>query len=65
MKTIKEARENLGITQAKMAEYLGISRPTYAAYEMNPGRLTIAQAKRVCYVLGIPYDDIFFAVAAS
>lgn len=47
-----------------MAEQLGISRQTYAMYEMNPGQITIDMARVICYILGMSYNDIFFAPMA-
>lgn len=65
MKTVRDIRVERGITQKKMADELGISRQTYALYEANPGQMTIEIARKVCFLLGMPYNDIFFAPKAS
>ena len=58
--TLKEARQEIGITQQEMADELGVSRPTYKAIEADPSRATIAQAKQICSVLSRSYETIFF-----
>lgn len=59
--TIEEARCNAGVTQAYMAEQMGVSRQTYAALEKAPDKMTIAQAKRICGILGRRYEEIIFS----
>lgn len=44
MQTLKEIRESRGVKQIAIAEYLGITRQTYASYEENPRSMTIDQA---------------------
>lgn len=58
--TIRDARRDLGLTQDDMAERLGITRPTYAKMEEDPGSLTIETARKVCRILGRQFSDIFF-----
>ena len=62
MKTIREMREEKGITQGTMAKRLGVSRPTYIKFENNPSAMSMGTAKRVCELLDCTVDDIFFAV---
>ena len=59
--TIEEARNTAGVTQAYMAEQMGISRQTYATLEKTPDKMTIAQAKRICGILGRKYEEIIFS----
>ena len=59
-KTIREIREEAGLTQQYMADKLGISRQQYANYETNPENVTIRQAKMICSILGTAYERIFF-----
>lgn len=63
--TLKEARNELGVTQQQMADKLGISRQRYAALEADPSQATIAQAKLICSVLGEHYQNIFFGKLVS
>ena len=64
-KTIKEVREDAGMTQQQMADKLGVSRQQYANYERHPERVTIGQARRICAILGAEYERIFFGKFAS
>lgn len=58
--TVKQARQYAGFTQREMAEKLGVSRDTYRKIEASPEDATIATAKRISEVVGIPIDQIFF-----
>lgn len=59
--TVKQARQYAGFTQREMAEKLGISRDTYRKIEQSPEDATVATAKKISEVVGIPIDQIFFA----
>lgn len=63
MTTIKDARKKLGITQEQMADYLGIGRTTYAKYELEPGLMTVRQAKKICAALEIKAAEFFLLIA--
>ena len=63
--TIAEIRKEAGFTQQEMADKLGISRQTYAKFEADPSTATIAQAKRVCEILGEKYQQIYFGRMVS
>lgn len=58
--TVKQARQYAGYTQREMAEKLGVSRDTYRKIEASPEDATIATAKKISEVVGIPIDQIFF-----
>lgn len=60
MFTVKQARQYAGLTQAQMAEKLGISRSSYIWLEAHPDRTTVTQAKKISEVTGISFDDLFF-----
>lgn len=60
MFTVKQARQYAGLTQAQMAEKLGISRSSYIWLEAHPDRTTVAQAKKISEITGISFDDLFF-----
>lgn len=60
--TVKQARQYAGFTQREMAEKLGVSRDTYRKIEASPEDATIATAKRISEVVGIPIDQIFSSV---
>ena len=59
MKTLKEYRESKGVKLSAVADYLGVTRQTYSAYEDNQDAMTIGQAKSVCRFLGCSVDEIF------
>lgn len=61
MKTLEEIRERKGVTKKAVADYLGVSRPTYDEYEANPHRMRVETAKDVAKFLGVDVRDIFFA----
>lgn len=63
--SIREARENAGLTQQYVADKLGISRQQYANIEANPGNVTVDRARRICSILGTEYERIFFSSFAS
>lgn len=49
MKTLKEAREELNMTQVEAAEYLGVSRRSYQTYENQQDRV---HSLKYDYMLG-------------
>lgn len=61
MKTLREIREQKGVTKAAIVRHLGISKPTYDDYESNPESMRIETAKRIAEFLGVNLQDIFFA----
>lgn len=56
-KRIKGKRAELGLTQAEMAERLGISRYTYISYENNPYAVKISNLEAIARVLGCSVSD--------
>lgn len=58
MRSLKELRDEKGITQEAIARYLGITRQTYAKYEQEPEKLTIDQAIVLCDILGCDFDSL-------
>lgn len=60
--TVKQARQYAGFTQREMAEKLGVSRDTYRRIEQSPEDATVATAKRISEVVGIPIDQFFSPV---
>lgn len=58
MATLREAREKAGMSQAEAAKLLGVSRPTYAAYEANVGAVKIWRAEQIAEVFDITLKDI-------
>ena len=59
--TVKQARQYAGFTQREMAEKLGIPHNIYRKIEQSPEDATVATAKKISEVVGIPIDPIFFS----
>ncbi|WP_303250323.1 helix-turn-helix transcriptional regulator [uncultured Slackia sp.] len=57
---LAEARKNERYTQQEVADYLGISRPTYRKMEDNPETVTIEDAKKLAKLFNADIADIFF-----
>lgn len=57
---LKEARIAANYTQQEVADYLGISRPTYISMEKNPERITIDEAHKLASMFGVDVNQIFF-----
>lgn len=58
--TVRSARQLAGLTQASMAEQLGICRHTYLKYEGNPDTIPIGCARLIAKITGQHIDAIFF-----
>ena len=57
---LADARDGERYTQQQVADYLGVSRPTYRKLEENPDLLTIRDAKRLAELFKVDVQDIFF-----
>lgn len=57
---LKEARKAARYSQEEVAGKLGISRPTYAKMEKEPGLITIDDAKKLSELFGVAVSEIFF-----
>lgn len=57
---LREARKASNLTQAEVADHLGISRPTYIKMEKHPDEVTIADAQKLAELFGVAVDAIFF-----
>jgi len=51
--TAKAARVNRNLTQAEVAELLGIGRVMYQRLEKTPEQLTVEQMRKLCDALGV------------
>lgn len=60
MLNLKEARKKARYSQQEAADYLGISRPTYARMENEPGTITVDDAKKLADLFKVKISDIFF-----
>lgn len=57
---LKEIRTKLGITQAELAELVGLARVSIISIEKGHFLPTIETALRISKVLGIPIEQIFW-----
>jgi len=58
--TLKQARLLADMSQAKVAEELGVHRHTYMSWEKNPDAMPIGVAKKFAQLTGFTVDRIFF-----
>lgn len=63
--TIKQARLLKGFTQNEMANQLNVHVQTYRNMENHPDEVTVGNAKKICDLLEISYDQIFFNVDST
>jgi putative transcriptional regulator len=57
---IKEIRTKLGITQAELAEIVGVARVSIISIEKGHFIPTIETALRISKVLGVPIEQMFW-----
>ena len=57
---IKELRANLGMTQAQLAELVGVARVSIVSIETGRFIPTIEIALRISKALNVPTDQIFW-----
>lgn len=60
MKSLEQIRTDKGVSKTAICRHLGISRPTYDAYESNPQTMKVSTAKSLAEYLGVDVTDIFF-----
>jgi len=55
---IRELREKNNLSQAYLASYLGLSRPTYVLIEQGKRELRLQEAKRLASLFGMTVDQL-------
>ena len=58
---LAEARKKERYSQQQVADLLGVSRPTYARMEQNPGDVSVEDAKKLAEIFKVDIRDIFFS----
>lgn len=58
--TLEEARKRARFTQEQVAAIMGCTRPTIARMERHPEDVSVADAKRLSALYGVPIDELFF-----
>ena len=59
--SIAACRVNAGLTQAELADKMGISIPTVASWEKGKGSPDLNQLRILSQLSGIPMDNIFLS----
>lgn len=54
---LRAVRKERGLTQAQLAEALGVEQSTVSKIERRERRLDVSELRRVCLVLGITLID--------
>lgn len=54
---VREKRKSLGITQAKLAKKIGVTKQTISSYETFRIEARLGAAMRICQELGINISD--------
>lgn len=57
--SIKAARANANMTQAEIAEKMGVSVSAVSLWEKDKCDMSARQLSRFCEIVGIKRDDIF------
>ena len=57
--SLKSARVNSRLTQAQVAEKIGVNPATVLAWELGRTEPKITQYKQLCRLYGIELNDIF------
>ena len=58
IKNMKKARIRTGLTQAQMAEKIGVAAPTYSLYETGKREPDIDKIKKIASVLGVTGNEL-------
>ena len=58
--TMKQARIGADMTQAEVADKMGVHPTTYLRMEKHPEDLSIKQAHLFSNIVGVDFDDILF-----
>jgi transcriptional regulator with XRE-family HTH domain len=65
MTTLRELRDEQALTQAAVAERLGVTKAAVSQYETGKRKLPIVHARPLAEVLGCSVDEVVAAAEAS
>ncbi len=57
---MKELRKQMGLSQAELANLVGVSRQTVNMIEMGDYNPTVALCIKICKALGVTLNDLFW-----
>ncbi|NLO69345.1 MAG: hypothetical protein GX098_12400 [Bacteroidales bacterium] len=63
--SLREARENSGISVDILAALLGISAKRYNTFEHFPDWVDVPAAKRISLLISTPVEEIFFGRSST
>ena len=63
--TLREIRESKGVKKGAVAWAIGVSYPTYKAYEENTEKMPAGKLAQACEFLGCSREDIFLPTDCS
>lgn len=64
-KSIREAREDMGLSMNDMADKLGIVRQTYAKMESNPDIMSVGEMRNVCSIIAEKFQEKIFMMMVN
>lgn len=56
---IKELRKTIGITQAELAQLIGVNRATISKYESGTIEMPVSQAKKLAPVFKVRWYEMY------
>lgn len=62
---LKELREKRGLSQAEVAQEIGISRQMYNKYERGDTEPSLTAIKALCTLYAVPYEELLDSVAVE
>lgn len=63
--TIASARKNANLTQAELAEIIGVSQYTMSMYEQGVTEPKVSIARKISEAVHIPMDNLIFMPSKS
>ena len=61
MKSLRELRSDLDVTQEEVAEYVGVANATISQYESGVRTPSLNTAKKIASYFNVPVESIKFA----
>lgn len=65
LRPLTRLRLQADMTQAALAESMGVSQPNIAKWERDPGNMTCETQRRLAIALGVNYMDVAAAIEAQ
>lgn len=62
---LKELREKRGLSQAEVAQEIGISRQMYNKYERGDTEPSLSAIKALCTLYAVPYEELLDSISSE